>query len=56
MDGWMDERTEGQMDGTDENYIHLRHTSYAGGHTSTAGGINMDDCTQEVVLRCMHML
>ena len=27
----MEGRTEEWMDGTDENYIPLRHTSYAGG-------------------------
>ena len=31
MDGWMDGRKDGQTDGTDKNYIPLRHTSYAGG-------------------------
>ena len=30
MDGWKYGRTDGKTDGTDENFIPLRHTSYAG--------------------------
>ena len=31
MDGKTEGRTDERTDGTDENYVSLQHTSYAGG-------------------------